>query len=187
MTNTRKGNTFARAFPERAKRLPNSGFTPWKAPGSWIANCSRRLWHILGSERASNRMLEQPECRSASAARTKKGHGMSLRRHTMTSILKRDDLLVIPPSRSLVPFVSVATRPPLKPILPNFHYWRVTAYCVVAYWGRSSAHENGRVQNELARSVLPRRLLGLYSPYRPKRQEGVFSCFQVHGSPLVAL
>jgi len=29
----------------------------------------------------------------------KKGHGTSLRRHTMTSILKRDDSETIPPSR----------------------------------------------------------------------------------------
>ena len=50
----------------------------------------------------------------------KKGHGTSLRRHTMTSILKRDDLMAIPPSRSLVHVLSAMARPPLKPILADF-------------------------------------------------------------------
>jgi hypothetical protein len=38
----------------------------------------------------------------------------------MTSILKRDDQMAIPPSRSLVHVVSAVARPPLKPILADF-------------------------------------------------------------------
>ena len=49
-----------------------------------------------------------------------KGHGTSLRRHTMTSILKRDDQMAIPPSRSLVHVLSAVARQPLKPILADF-------------------------------------------------------------------
>lgn len=45
---------------------------------------------------------------------------MSLRRHTMTFILKRDCLLAIPPSRSFVLMVSAARGSSLKPILWNF-------------------------------------------------------------------
>src|SRR5688572_18912164 len=38
--------------------------------------------------------------------RNKKGHGTSLRRHTMTSILKRVDQTVFPPSRFVLQVVS---------------------------------------------------------------------------------
>jgi hypothetical protein len=50
--------------------------------------------------------FDTPVKRSGCETRAKKGHGTSLRRHTMTSILKRDDQMVIPPSRSLVPVLS---------------------------------------------------------------------------------
>lgn len=50
----------------------------------------------------------------------KKGHGTSFRRHTMTSILKRDHQLAIPPSRSLVLVLSAVRRRPLEPILADF-------------------------------------------------------------------
>jgi hypothetical protein len=47
---------------------------------------------------------------SSDPERNEKGHGTSIRRHTMTSILKRDDQMVIPPSRSLVHVVSAVAE-----------------------------------------------------------------------------
>jgi hypothetical protein len=54
------------------------------------------------------------------AQRNKKGHGTSLRRHTMTSVLKRDDRVVIPPSRFLQSFISATGSMRLQPNLPFF-------------------------------------------------------------------
>ena len=89
----------------------------------------------------------------------KKGHGTSVRRHTMTSILKRDDQMVIPPSRSLVQVLSAVARSSLKPIL---HFGRdgwprlavrhertdlaksVPPLAFLA--GARQTHENGRVR-----------------------------------------
>jgi hypothetical protein len=57
---------------------------------------------------------------AAIVQRNKKGHGTSLRRHTMTSVLKRDDRVVIPPSRFLHSSLSATGSVLLQPNLPLF-------------------------------------------------------------------
>jgi hypothetical protein len=94
----------------------------------------------------------------------------------MTSILKRDDQMAIPPSRSLVLGVSATATASLKPILPDF---RIPAVLQLAGRGRKgwqsesgrgtflaiplltpwagAVRENGRVRQELARHNTSRR------------------------------